>query len=71
MAAGTKIIFRFGTPSGEKTFSYNYGNDDASSADIKAAMNAFIANGEIFKYRPMTAISAKYVITTEGEFDIS
>lgn len=71
MASGTKIVLRFGTTSGEKNFTYNYGDDDATSANIKAAMSAFIANGQIFKYRPMTAISAKYVITTEGEFDIS
>lgn len=71
MASGTKIVFRFGTTSGEKNFSYNYGDDDASSANIKAAMQAMITNGQIFKYPPLTAISAKYVITTEGEYDIS
>lgn len=71
MASGTKLIFRFGTTSGEKNFTYNYGDDDASSANIKAAMQAMITNGAIFKYPPLTAISAKYVITTEGEFDLS
>lgn len=71
MATGTKIVFRFGTTSGEKNFSYNYGDEDATETNIKAAMQAFIDNGQIFKYRPLTMISAKYVITTEGEFDLS
>lgn len=71
MASGTKIVFRFGTTSGEKNFSYNYADDDATSANVKAAMQAMITNGSIFRYPPLTAISAKYVITTEGEYDIS
>lgn len=71
MASGTKIVFRFGTPSGEKNFSYNYGNDDASAATVKATMNTMIQNGSIFRYPPMTIISAKSVITTESEFDLS
>lgn len=71
MAAGTKLILRFGTTSGEKNFTYNYGNDEATTSSIKAAMNAIIANGSIFKYVPLTIISATSQVTTERQFDLS
>lgn len=71
MAASSKLILRFGTTSGEKNFSYNYGNAEATSLSIKNAMQAFIDNGSIFKYPPLTMISAKVQLTTETEFDLS
>lgn len=71
MASGTQLILRFGTTSGEKNFTYNYGDDDASPADVKNAMNTMIANGSIYKYPPLTIISAKSRITTEVDFDLS
>lgn len=70
MAAGSKLILRFGTTSGEKNFTYNYGNSQAPAMDVKAAMQAMIANGSIFKYPPLTAISAKVEVTTSTEFNI-
>lgn len=71
MASSTKIVFRFGTTSGEKNFTYNYGNDEVSGATVKATMNTMIANGSIFRYPPLTIISAKTVITTESDIDVS
>lgn len=71
MAAGTKLILRFGTASGEKNFTYNYGDSSALSSDVKTAMNTMITNGSVFKYPPLTAISAKVQVTTETEFDLS
>lgn len=71
MAAGSKLILRFGTASGEKNFSYNYGDDDASTQDIQAAMNAMITNGSIYKYPPLTIISAKCEVTTVTDFSVS
>lgn len=71
MAAGVKMVLRFGTASGEKNFTYNYGNSEASVSDVKTAMNTMIANGDIFKYPPLTIISAKSVITSEVEYDLS
>ena len=71
MAAGSKVILRFGTSSGEKNFTYNYGDASTSGSDVKAAMNTMIANGSIFKYVPLTIISAKVQVTSETEFDLS
>ena len=71
MAAGTKVILRFGTTSGEKNFTFNYGDASTAISDVKALMTAMITNGSIFRYPPLTAISAKAQVTTETEFDIS
>lgn len=71
MAAGTKLILRFGTASGEKNFIYNYGNAEATGSSITNAMDAMITNGSVFKYPPLTKISAKAEVTTVTEFNIS
>ena len=71
MAAGAKLILRFGTMAGEKNFTYNYGNREALASDVKAAMNAMIQNGSIFQYPPLTIVSAKVQVTSETEFDLS
>lgn len=71
MAAGSKLVLRFGTTSGEKNFIYNYGNSEASTSSVKAAMNSMIENGSLFRYPPLTKISAKVQIITESEFNIS
>jgi hypothetical protein len=72
MASGTKIVFSFGNANGNTiNYSYNYGDDDATTAHVKAAMNSMITNGVIFKNVPATIKGAKAVITTESEFDLS
>lgn len=71
MAAGTTLKLKFGTAYGEKTFSYKYGNTEATTASIKACMQSFITNGDIFRYPPLTAISAVAEVTTSTEWDLS
>lgn len=71
MASYQKLVLRFGTTSGEKSFSYNYANDDVDPADVKTAMNTMITNGSIFKYPPMTIISAKVQIQSEYDIDVN
>lgn len=70
MAAGTKLILRFGTTSGEKNFTYNYGNASATVQDVRNAMQTMIDNHDIFQYPPLTMISAKVQVTTESEFNL-
>lgn len=70
MAAGTKLILRFGTTSGEKNFTYNYGNASATVQDVRNAMQTMIDNNDIFQYPPQTMISAKVQVTTESEFNL-
>ena len=72
MAAGTKLVFSFGNASGNTVnYNYNYGDDDASTASVKNAMNTMITNGDIFRNAPVTIKGAKAVITSEVEFDLS
>ena len=72
MSAGTKIVFEFGDASGNSLFyTYNFGDDEASISDIKNAMNSFISNGSIFQNVPVSIKSAKVVITSESDFDLT
>lgn len=72
MSAGTKLVFSFGNALGNTiNYSYNYGNANAATSDIKAAMNTMITNGAIFKNVPVSIKGAKAVVTTETEFDLS
>ena len=72
MAAGTKIVFGFYNTTGNSmNLSYNYGDDEATTAHVKTAMNTIIANKEIFRNQPAAIKDAKAVITTEAEFDLS
>lgn len=71
MASGSKLILRFGTTSGEKNFTFNYGDEESTSANIKALGAAIISNGSIFRFVPLTFISAKVEVTTTTEFNIS
>lgn len=71
MAVGNTLVLKFGTASGERTFSFKYGNASARASDIKALMNAMITNGSIYKTPPLTIVSAKVQVVTETEFDLS
>lgn len=72
MAAGTKIVLSFYNASGATVnLSYNYGDSEALASDVKTAMNTIIANGSIFRNVPVSIKSAKAVITSESEWDLS
>lgn len=71
MAAGTKIVLEFYNASGNTvSFSYNYGDEEATVSSVKAAMNTMITNNVIFKNPPASIKGAKAVITSESEFDL-
>lgn len=72
MAAGTKLVLEFFNESGNTvSFSYNYGDEEATTTSIKSAMNTMITNKAIFKNPPASIKGAKAVVTTETEFDLS
>lgn len=72
MAAGTKLVFSFGNALGNTiNYSYNYGDANTATSDIKTAMNTMITNGTIFRNVPVSIKGAKAVVTTETEFDLS
>lgn len=67
----TTLRLKFGTMSGVKTWSFNNADTDVTSAQVKALADAMIANGDIYKYPPMTKESAEIVVTTTTPIDIS
>ena len=72
MASGTILLFEFADASNNSIFfSFNYGNDDADVHDIKNAINTIIDNGSVFTNPPVAIKSAKAVITSDYEFDLS
>ena len=71
MASSAKLQLKFGTLSGVKTWSFSYADTEVTQQNVTAAMQAMINNGSIYKYPPLTADSAKIVVTTETDFDVS
>lgn len=72
MANLTNLVFEFADANAQSIFFvFPYGDDDADVIKIKNAMNAFIANGSIFKKPPVAIKSAKAVTSYDWEFDLS
>lgn len=67
----TSLQLKFGTLSGVKTWTFKYADSEVEQSDVVAAMQAMINNGSIYKYPPLTADSAKIIVTTETAFDVS
>lgn len=65
-----QLKLKFGTLSGDKTFSYNYALGASDEEDVKTLMQAMITNGSIFKYPPLVAREAWVETKTIMEFDI-
>ncbi len=72
MAEGSKLVLTFSNASGNNTtISFNYADPSVSSAAVKALANGIVANGVIYDNVPTETKSAKMVITTETEYDLS
>ncbi|MBQ7193720.1 MAG: DUF2922 domain-containing protein [Synergistaceae bacterium] len=72
MAEGTKLVLTFET-SEDKTTSYtfNYAKPSATTAQVKALMQAMITNTTTLASTLTSAKSAKTVTTTEATYDLS
>lgn len=71
MATGNRLVLEFGDANDNSIFfTFNYANTAATVQDVRAVMNAFIANGSIFSYPPVSIKSAKIVTTSESTFNI-
>ena len=71
MAVSAKLVLKFGTLSGVKTWNFSLADTEAEQSSVVAAMQAMINNGSIYKYPPLTADSASIQITTTTDFDVS
>lgn len=69
-SASSVLKLQFGTLSGTKTFSYNYGDGGADRADIRTLASVMIANGSIFQDPPLVAKAAWVETKTINEFDL-
>lgn len=65
------LQLKFGTLAGVKTYNFKNAKAELSNSNVVNLMQAMITNGSIYKNPPMTAESAKLVVTTESEFDVS
>ena len=71
MATGNRLVLEFGDANDNSIFfTYNYANAATTVQDVRLAMNAFIANGSIFKYPPVSIKSAKIITTSESVFNL-
>ena len=70
MAAKLKLEFY---DSNSKAFSqtYNYAAQNATTANVKALMQAIITNGSIFATVPEEMKNAVLIVTTETTYDLS
>ena len=70
MAARLALQF-YDSASNVINFSYNYANQSATTANVKALMSGIVSNGSIFSRVPVSQKSAKLLITNETEYDLS
>ncbi len=71
MASGTKLVYKVGTTGGTKTYTFNRAKSSASTAAVKALAQGIITHGTFFQPQAITVNSAKIVVTTETDIDIS
>ncbi len=72
MAEGTKLVLTFNTSEGKTTtININYAKPSATTAQVKALMQAMITNTDVFAATLTSAKSAKTVTTSEATYDLS
>ena len=70
--ASSKLVLRFGTLSGEKTWTFSEAKDSGITvAQVKNLMDVMIANGSIYQYPPLSKLSAKLVRTSEDVYNLA
>ena len=72
MASGTKLVYKVGTTGGKKTYTFNRAKSTGNvAANVKALAQGIITYGTFFQPQPITVNSAKLVVTTETNINIS
>ena len=66
-----KLQLRFVTTNGEKNFTFSRVDPNVTTQQVKTLMNAMITNGSIYKYAPLSQVSAKTIITQEVNHDLT
>lgn len=71
MATTSKLILKFETMGGQKTWSFANMNPEVTTAKVKGLMDTMITNGSIYKYPPLAKVSAVMQTVTENDYDLS
>lgn len=67
----TKLQLKFGTLSGEKTWSFSDIDPETADSTVRALISGMIDNGSIYAYPPLSAVSAKFVTTTDRTVNLN
>lgn len=67
----TSLILKFGTLSGEKKWTFNNSDPEATLQSVENLMDVMIANGSIYQTPPLSKISATRRTVTEDNYDIT
>lgn len=70
MANSNSLILKFGTLNGEKTWTFSEIVAEPTVQQVKTLVETMITNGSIYKYPPLTHVSAKVRQVTETDYDI-
>lgn len=71
MAVGTVLKMVFETTMGQKTITFKYADPSATTQSIKTLMDTIISNGSIYKYPPLSKVSAILETTSQATIDVS
>ena len=70
--AGCKLVITFvDADSANRDFAFNYAKSNATTANIKALAQGIITNGSIFENVPVSATTAKLVVTSETNIPVT
>ena len=66
------LVLTFADASGNDVkINYSHADSEVEATDVRTAVQAIITNGSIFTAVPVSAKSAKMVITTENDIPLS
>lgn len=72
MATSQRLVINFECEDGKKhNFSFSNASELPRTADVKTLISTMKTNGAIFQNVPVNALSAKVIVTTSSEIDIS
>ena len=67
-----KLVLTFADANSKDVkMTYSHADSEVEASNVRAAVQAIITNGSIFSAVPVSAKSAKIVITTENEIPLS
>ena len=66
-----KLVIKYNTSDGTVTHTWSHADEEVTTANVRTLINTTIANSSLFLKPPVSVDSAKLVVTTESEFQLS